>query len=136
MFFRISIFIALTISIFANENDTVQKWLQANQTFKSAKSQEDYLQAAGQYEEIIQKGIKNGHVYYNLGNAYYKAQRLDHAILNYKRAKIYIPNDPYLIENLKLAMTKLQQQVQFEKPKQQNTLRYLFFGILIDVCDL
>lgn len=129
MFFRISILIVivLTTNTFANENDTVQKWLQANQTFKNAKSPEDYLQAAGQYEEIIQQGIKNGHVYYNLGNAYYKAQRLDHAILNYKRAEVYIPNDPYLVENLKLAMSKLQQRVQFEKPKQQNTLRYLFF---------
>ncbi|BBM84902.1 tetratricopeptide repeat protein [Candidatus Uabimicrobium amorphum] len=128
MMLRISILIiVMIINPFSDENEIVQKWLQANQTFKNAKNTEDYLQAISHYEDILKKGIKNGHIYYNLGNAYYKAKRLDHAILNYKRAQIYIPNDPYLVENLKLAHTKLQQKVKFEKPTQQNTFRYLFF---------
>ncbi|WP_372367008.1 hypothetical protein [Candidatus Uabimicrobium sp. HlEnr_7] len=128
MLLRMSVIVTIVIaSVLANENEVVQKWLQANKMFKNAQSKEQYLEVVSMYEEIIDKGVKNGYVYYNLANTYLKAQRLDYAILNYKRAERYIPTDPYLIEHLKLATAQLQEKIEFKKVEEQIALRYLFF---------
>src|SRR5262249_51298460 len=63
-------------------------------------SEERYAEAAAQYEQILNDGLASGNVYFNLGNAYFKAGDVGRAILAYERARRLIPGDPDLMANL------------------------------------
>lgn len=63
----------------------------------------DFEKAANLYEEIGKMGYEAPEVYYNLGNAYFKLDRIGLSVLNYERARKLIPADEDLAFNLKLA---------------------------------
>jgi tetratricopeptide (TPR) repeat protein len=65
--------------------------------------EERYAAAAAEYEKILSAGLESGHVYFNLGNAYFKAGDVGRALLNYERARRLIPRDPDLRANLAYA---------------------------------
>ncbi len=52
----------------------------------TAYAQQKYERAAAAYERAAAGGLRNEIVYYNLGNAYFRAGKLGPAILNYERA--------------------------------------------------
>lgn len=79
-------------------------FLQALERFDSAKSSDDYRETAMILESILADGFENGAVYYNLGNAWFRAGQYGRAILNYRKAKPYRPRDPYLTANLEQAL--------------------------------
>lgn len=54
----------------------------ANQEFGAG----DFKAAINQYESLAQKGEYSANLFYDLGNAYYRAQDFARAILNYERA--------------------------------------------------
>ncbi len=59
------------------------------------------LKVAGQFQTLIGEfGIENGHLYYNIGNAYYEAGEKGKAILNYRKAERLIPGFVDLRYNL------------------------------------
>lgn len=60
-----------------------------------------YDQAISNYEKILEMGVENGVVYYNLGNAYFKAGRLGRAIWAYERAQRWRPRDEDVQANLR-----------------------------------
>ena len=64
---------------------------------------EDYNQAIATYEQILSSGEESAKLYFNLGNAYYKAGDVNNAILNYERAKILAPHDKDIDFNLQIA---------------------------------
>ncbi len=64
---------------------------------------EDYSGAAARYRKIVEGGWESAPVYYNLGNAYFKQNRLGEAILNYRRAQNLAPRDPEVNKNLEYA---------------------------------
>lgn len=72
----------------------------------------DSAYTAGKYEEAIPvyaallKQGEHADVYYNLGNCYYKTDRLALAILNYERAALLTPGNPDIRFNLELARSK------------------------------
>jgi tetratricopeptide (TPR) repeat protein len=57
---------------------------------------EEYAKAASAFSGVADAGIKNGKLFYNLGNAYLKNGQLGHAVLWYERALRLIPDDPDL----------------------------------------
>ncbi len=63
----------------------------------------DYPAAVAGLEAIAQKGVRNGALYYNLGNAHLKNGDLGRAILWYERSARLIPGDPDLMFNLAYA---------------------------------
>jgi tetratricopeptide (TPR) repeat protein len=69
----------------------------------AAYEKSDYEKAAGLYEEIGKMGYEAPEVYYNLGNAYFKLDRIGLSVLNYERAKKLAPYDEDLNFNLKMA---------------------------------
>ena len=79
-------------------------FVRALEVFDSAKSPEDYRESAKLLESILADGFRNGAVYYNLGNAYFRAGEFGRAILAYRKAKPYRPRDPYLAANLQQAL--------------------------------
>ncbi len=72
---------------------------QANQAYAEGR----YPQAIESYRKIIETGMINGAVFYNLGNAYFKDNQLGRAILSYERARRLLPRDPDVSANLALA---------------------------------
>jgi tetratricopeptide (TPR) repeat protein len=71
----------------------------------------DFQQAIQIYEELLQQG-EAAEVYYNLGNAYYKAGEIAKAILNYERALLLEPGNSDVKANLELARAKTVDKVE------------------------
>lgn len=62
-----------------------------------------YENAIRAYEEIIDSGYEAAELFYNLGNAYFKTNRISEAILFYERALLLAPGDSDIAFNLELA---------------------------------
>ena len=67
----------------------------------------DFKAAISAFSEIVDRGIVNGKLFYNLGNAYLKNNDIGHAILWYQRAFKLIPNDPDLKFNYNVALSRV-----------------------------
>lgn len=65
-----------------------------------AYDQKDFARARDLYQSLLDQGIVNGHLFYNLGNCYFRLGDIGRAILYYRRAQIYIPRDADLAANL------------------------------------
>lgn len=67
----------------------------------------DYAGAARSFEAAAETGVRNGKLYYNLGNAHLKNGDVGRAVLWYLRALKKIPDDPDLAFNLDYARSLL-----------------------------
>jgi len=69
-----------------------------------------YDGAIKRYNKILEGNWVSGPLYYNLGNSYFKRKNVGHAVLNYHRAKKYIPRDSDLNYNDRYVRNKIEQQ--------------------------
>lgn len=88
----------------AEPADHERAFVKALELFDQAKSPDDYRASARELESIIADGVRSGAVYYNLGNAWFRAGEFGRAILSYRKARPYRPRDPYLEANLQQAL--------------------------------
>ena len=79
--------------------DAASSFDRANRLYEQGK----YSEAAAVYEKILATGKSCAALYYNLGNAWFKAGRLGRAILSYRRAEWLAPRDPDIRANLRFA---------------------------------
>ena len=75
----------------------------------------NYDKAIKEDESILENGLKSGNLYYNLGNAYFKKGELGKAILNYERARRFIPRDSDLLSNYRHAKSLMKRKDAPEK---------------------
>lgn len=73
---------------------------------ETAYTKEDYSKAIELYEGILKSTGESSEIFYNLGNAYYKAGKVAPAILNYERALLLDPGDADIRFNLQMARLK------------------------------
>jgi tetratricopeptide (TPR) repeat protein len=73
----------------------------ANQSYIES----NFDKAAELYQTLVDSGYHNAELYYNLGNSYFKLNRIPYALLNYERAFILKPNDEDIEFNLEYART-------------------------------
>lgn len=66
----------------------------------------NYEEAAAAYESLLKVEGLAAEVYYNLGNCYYKLDKIPFAVLNYERALLLDPGDGDIRANLALARGK------------------------------
>lgn len=104
----------------ASAADSEELFSQANRLYE----EKDFLQALAKYRQIIEQGIKNGAVYYNMGNAYFKSGKLGEAILAYEKALKYYPRDEDIKTNLEFA--------RLLTLKKENKQEQLNFAILFE----
>jgi tetratricopeptide (TPR) repeat protein len=78
----------------------------------AAFQQGDYASAIHIYEDLMAQGYRSGALYYNLGNAYYRSGKISAAILNYERARHWIPKDEDLAHNLEVSRLALVDQIE------------------------
>ncbi len=71
-----------------------------------------FEKAINSYEQVLKNGYESIDVYYNLGNAYYKSNKIPWAILNYERAAKLAPSDEDIKFNLQLANTYIVDKIE------------------------
>ncbi|MCC6599087.1 MAG: tetratricopeptide repeat protein [Crocinitomicaceae bacterium] len=100
---RLFILVAFLLNIFtayANSPDSL--FNHGNELFQ----QQHYAEAAGLFEKLIEQEYRLPEVYYNLGNCYFKNDKLALAILNFERARKLAPGDEDIAFNLRLSQLK------------------------------
>lgn len=85
---------------FAAGVTTTQTFGEGNQSYETG----NYAAASEKYEAVLQAGNKNGHVYFNLGNARFRQGKKGEAIAAYLAAKRLLPRDPDISANLDFAL--------------------------------
>ena len=84
-----------------------------------------FAEAAAKFQQIVDAGVENGRLYYNLGNAHLKSGRIGPAIANYLRAAAFMPQDTRLQENL--AYARLLCQCDIRESGERAATRTVFF---------
>lgn len=82
-----------------------------------------YQAAAEKFLTVAENGVENGQLYYNLGNAYFKAGDLGRSILWYEKARQLMPHDPELAFNLDHARSRVKDRA----PPENKVARAVFF---------
>jgi len=72
---------------------------QANRLYEQGK----FTEAAAAYDKMLRQGQASPALYFNLGNAFFKAGQVGRAVLNYRLAERLAPRDPDIRANLKFA---------------------------------
>lgn len=86
----------------------------SNELFNNANQQYakgDYEKAIELYQNILNTNVESSELYFNLGNAYYKTNKIGLAILNYEKAKKLSPADEDIETNLTLANLKTEDKI-------------------------
>jgi tetratricopeptide (TPR) repeat protein len=78
------------------QTETLDPMQQANSAYREG----DYETAIVVYAGLLDAGVRDAVVYFNLGNAYFQTGDLGLAMLNYRRAQHLIPRDTELNENM------------------------------------
>ena len=99
------VFIPFTYAGASEQSEIISS---ANNDFKEGK----YAKAAEAYEKVIASGVGSVEVYYNLGNSYFKLNKLPEAILNYEKAKKINPGDEDIVFNIKVANSKIVDKIE------------------------
>ncbi len=91
---------------------------QANTAFEQALDSTDpqqaqgyYQQAITAYEQLLDTGLHNAKLHYNLGNAYFLHRDLGQAISQYRRGLQLEPGNPRLQANLRYARSQRLDQI-------------------------
>jgi tetratricopeptide (TPR) repeat protein len=86
----------------ARADSVSDAFLRANKLYEEGK----YSQSAAGYEELLQAGHVSPAIYFNAGNAWFKAGQAGRAIYDYRRAEQLAPRDPDIRANLGIARAK------------------------------
>ena len=85
-------------------------------------NQGDYVSAEELYRKILDAGLQNGKVYYNLGNALFRQGKTGEAIQNYLLARHFIPRSEDLEANLEYARRKAEDRIEtLRRPARSGT---------------
>ncbi len=98
--FLLIVFVLFAKNSFAGEAESL--FNQANGYYQK----NEYQKAADIYQKLVDEGYQGTSLYYNLGNAYYKLNKIGYSILNYEKALRLSPGDDDVQNNLALANSK------------------------------
>jgi len=107
--------------LFALSPSGEEAFFRANEAYRDG----DYEAAAAGYRSLLDADAAKGHLFYNLGNAYFRMDDPGRAILFYERARILLPRDADLRFNLEYARDRLGDAV----PADRDFLGEAFFWI-------
>lgn len=96
----------LIILLFSGQAFASDKAKDPNRLFYTANAlyeKGEYAKAVEAYISILDMGLENGNMFYNIGNGFLKLGKVGYAVLCYERAKRYSPGDSDLKANLAYA---------------------------------
>jgi tetratricopeptide (TPR) repeat protein len=89
----------------------------------------DFDQAIEEYQKIVDLGIRNSKVFYNLGNAYFRKNQLGKAILSYRRALSLDPRDEDSMANLRFVKLFTLDKIEEQKVNPLSNLLRWFLNL-------
>jgi tetratricopeptide (TPR) repeat protein len=96
------LFLALTVvGVTAAQSDT-----ELIEAAAEAYEREDYARAAQLYENLLQRIPATGELHLNLGNSYFLSGDVGRALLNYRRAQMFLPRDSAVQENIAIVRAR------------------------------
>ena len=98
-------------------------------TVKPGTAKELYAKALLRFNRLVEEGgVRNGKLFYNIGNINFLLGDTGRAILNYRRAEQFIPNDSNLAKNLAYARNMRQDKLEIKDQKKiQQTLFFFHY---------
>ncbi len=116
------------IKLFTDANEQylqAAKLIAANDNKAASQKLEE---AALQYETMLTQGFKNGQIYYNLANTYYRQGSLGKAVVNYRRAQRLMPRNDEIDANLRLVKNSTEdKELSQGTPKAIQRIFFWFF---------
>jgi tetratricopeptide (TPR) repeat protein len=113
-------------SLAAPDPSPASLYNEANRLYKEG----NYQEAASTYTELASKGVTNGYLFYNLGNAYFKQGAIGKTILWYSRAKTLLPRDNDVATNLEFARRVRPDKIEeMPLPRLVVAVRDVIFGL-------
>ena len=100
-------FILLMINSFVISKENTDLFNEANELY----SKKDYQKSAELYEYLIENGYVDSQTFYNLGNSYYRLNKIGQAIWAYKNAIKFSPRDKDIAHNLKIAEAQMADRI-------------------------
>jgi len=105
---------------------------EANRFFRQAVESPDasraralYQKALVRYQSLVERGVVNGRLYYNIGNTWFRLGDLGRALVNYRRAERFMPDDENLRQNINYLLSRQQDNI---TPKaDEQIVKTLFF---------
>lgn len=132
-FYFILIFVSFHL-VSLNAQDEAGNYYQKGVESKSLGEREtNFEKALKLYLEMQLKlkenGAENGYLHFNIGNCYYNLNQLGEAILYYKQALKYLPNEEKILQNFEIANKKRVSYVDIESNnKLIETLMFFHFS--------
>jgi len=99
-------FVCFVMTLSAQEPDSL--FASGNRAFANA----FYDEAISQYQKILDEGYASADLYFNLGNAYFKAEDYPSAILYFEKAKKLDPRDEDIDFNLQVANSRIVDKIE------------------------
>src|SRR5439155_12340909 len=96
-------FSLLSGSISASTSDATVLFDEANRLYEQGK----FREAVTGYQRLINRGVRSSAVYFNSGNASFKAGDFGRAIANYRCAQYLAPRDRDIRANLRFARARV-----------------------------
>ena len=94
-----SVFLLLIFNSFVFSADNIGLFNEANESYLK----KDYEKSAELYENLIENGFVDSQTLYNLGNSYYRLNKIGQAVWAYRNAIKFSPRDDDIAHNLKIA---------------------------------
>ncbi len=124
---KISLIILISLVLCVNFANCAEDSQDPRSLFYKANSlyeQREHEKASEVYAKILNTDIKNGPLYFNMGNAFFKMGKIGYAILSYKKAQRLMPGDSDLKSNLAYAESLTEDSALQAMP--QNKIAWLF----------
>jgi tetratricopeptide (TPR) repeat protein len=102
-----------------SNGESVRIFNEGNSEYQKA----NYLSAEKLYRSILDSGMDNGILYYNLGNTCFKQKHLGEAIFYWEKARQLLPTDQEIQDNLELARLMLVDRI--EAPQSPLPIQFL-----------
>ncbi|MCK4385901.1 MAG: tetratricopeptide repeat protein [candidate division Zixibacteria bacterium] len=89
----------------------------------------NFDQAIEEYQKVVDLGVKNSKVFYNLGSAHFRDNQLGKAILNYRRALSLDPRDEDSMANLRFAKLFTLDKIEEQRVNPLSNLLHWFLNL-------
>ncbi len=104
----VSFLSAISLSASSIQDSLSAMFLQGNQYYQ----EKEYVLAVESYLEVAAQGYVSEQLYYNLGNAYFKAGEIGKSILYYEKALLLNPSNDDIKHNLAFANQQITDRIE------------------------
>jgi hypothetical protein len=106
--------------------DPAESFVSANAAYEAG----EYAKAIDLYRTLVDHDVHDGHLYYNLGNAYLRNGELGQAIAAYRRCQTLLPRDEDVQANLTFARSSAKDALAPPAPSPvMRTLLFWHYGL-------